>query len=59
LFIFRPIPPVGVVAAVELAIVSTIFLLRALFPKHFDHLRQRMERAFEKEPRTNIGQWVP
>jgi hypothetical protein len=59
LFFFRPIPPVGLVAAAELALVTPVLLLRAFLPQHVDRMRKRMNRALEKEPRTNIGQWVP
>src|SRR5579871_1484089 len=59
LFRFRPIPPIGLVAAIEFAVVTSALLLRALFPHYVDRLRKRANRALEKEPRTNIGQWVP
>jgi len=59
LFIFRPIPPVGLVAAFDFAFGAVVAIYFVLFPTHAARMRQRIERALEKEPRTNIGQWVP
>jgi hypothetical protein len=59
LFIFRPIPPVGLVAAVELAFLAAIFLYSAFFPQHVDRIRLRAERALEKKPSDHLGRWVP
>jgi hypothetical protein len=59
LFLFNPIHPVGLVAAFDLAFVAIVLVCQALFPTHTARMRQRAERALEKEPHTNIGQWVP
>ena len=59
LFIFRPIPPVGLVAAIDLAWVMLCMLYLAFFPRHAERIRKGMERALEKEPRTNLAQGVP
>jgi uncharacterized membrane protein len=59
LFVFRPIPPVGLVAAIDLAALMVCLLYMLFFPRHIEQLQQRAERALEKEPRINIGKWVP
>jgi len=59
LFIFRPIPPVGLVAAIELAFITAIFLYSAIFPQQVDRMRVRLERALEKKPSDHLGRWVP
>jgi hypothetical protein len=59
LFIFRPIPPVGLVAATELAFIAASFLYGAFFPQHVDRMRLRFERALEKKPSDHLGRWVP
>jgi len=59
LFVFRPIPPVGLVAAIDFAALMVCLLYMLFFPRHVERMQQRAERELEKEPRTNIGQWVP
>jgi len=59
LFVFRPIPPIGLVAALDFAFVAVVLICGVLFPTRVAKMRQCAERALEKEPRTNIGQWVP
>jgi len=59
LFVFRPIPPIGLFAAFEFAFTAVVLICAVLFPTHVAKMRRHAERALEKEPRTNIGQWVP
>lgn len=59
LFLFNPIPPVGLVAAIDLAAMAALLLCGLLFPSQVERFRQRVSRALEKEPKTNISRWVP
>ncbi len=58
LFLFNPIP-VGLVAAIDLAAMAALLLCGLLFPSQVERFRQRVSRALEKEPLTNISRWVP
>ena len=60
LFIFQPIPPVGLVAAIELAVLPVIWLYQAFFPRHAHRMRQRMARIMKtKDDRNEPARWVP
>lgn len=61
LFIFQPVPPFGFVAAIELAILPIILLYQALFPRHADRMRQRLERIVmkTKDDPDEPARWVP
>ena len=59
LFIFRPIPPLGLIAAIEFAFVPVVCVYLGCFPRHVDRLRKWIERQFEKETSDHLGRWVP
>jgi len=44
LFIYRPIPPVGLVAAIDLAFLSALFFWQAFFPRQVQWMTQKMAR---------------
>jgi hypothetical protein len=60
LFIFQPIPPVGLVAAIELAVLPVIWLYQAFFPGHAERMRQRLEPMMKaKDDPNEPARWVP
>jgi hypothetical protein len=60
LFIFQPVPPVGLVAAIELAVLPVVWLYQAFFPGHAHRMRQRLERMMTtKDDPIEPARWVP
>jgi hypothetical protein len=60
LFIFQPIPPLGLVGAIELGVLPVIWLYQALFPRHADHMRQKLEKMTKtKDDPNEPARWVP
>ncbi|HWC19399.1 MAG TPA: hypothetical protein VG498_20470 [Terriglobales bacterium] len=60
LFVFRPIPPVGLVAAVDLAFISAIFFWQAFFPRHIQWMARKMEwMGKAKDDPNEPARWVP
>jgi hypothetical protein len=59
LFVFKPVPPIGLVAAIGVALEAVGLLFVLFFPRQVKRMQRSGKRALEKEPRTNIGQWVP
>ena len=59
LFVFRPVPPVGLVAAIGIALYAVACLFAAFFPGHALGMQRRVERALGKECSTHLGRWVP
>ncbi|HET9743286.1 MAG TPA: hypothetical protein VFQ00_11095 [Terriglobales bacterium] len=63
LFWLKPIPPIGIDAAIGLALGALVCLSCAFFPKQFLRIERRIERAverdLEKEQHASPGQWVP
>jgi hypothetical protein len=59
LFVFRPVPPIGLVAAIGISLEAICLLFGLFFPRQVKRMQQNAEHALEKEPRTNMGQWVP
>jgi hypothetical protein len=59
LFVFRPIPPVGIVAAISLAFTSVVLLCGAFFPSQAKRMQETVDRELEKERHVNLGHWVP
>jgi len=60
LYVFQPVPPVGLVAAIELAVLPVIWLYQAFFPGHAHRMRQRLERMMKtKDDPNEPARWVP
>ena len=60
LFAFRPVPPIGLYAALGLSVETACILGVLFFPRMVQRIRQSVQRELEKEPRhTNEGQFVP
>jgi hypothetical protein len=59
LFVFRPIPPIGLLAAIALALQTAFFLWMLFFPRNVQRVHQSVERDLAKERHTNEGQWFP
>ena len=59
LFVFRPIPPLGLDAAVGFAVAAVINCYGAFFPRHLVRLAKRLERDLGKNWSTHLGRWVP
>lgn len=60
LFVFSPIPPVGIVGAFALAFVGSINLFCVLFPKPCARLKKLGDQALEKEPKNvHLGNYLP
>jgi hypothetical protein len=62
-FGFRPIPPVGLVAGIDLTFLAAALLVPALFPGFVAKVRTRIDRIYarleEKWPPDHLGRWVP
>jgi|HubBroStandDraft_3_1064219.scaffolds.fasta_scaffold554586_2 hypothetical protein len=60
LFIFQPIHPVGLAAAIELAVLSVIWLYQAFFPGHAHRMQQRLKKMTKtKDDPNEPARWVP
>jgi len=59
LFVFRPIPPIGLSAAIGTALYAIVCLFTAFFPAHALRIQRRVERGLGKEWSTHLGRWVP
>lgn len=60
LFIFQPIPPLGLVAAIELGVLPVIWLYQALFPRHADSMGQKLDKLTKtKDDPNEPARWVP
>ena len=61
LFMFRPIPPVGLVAAIDLGAVSILFLFQALLPRRAKRWLSRMTAKIgkSKDDPNEPARWVP
>ena len=55
LFIYRPIPPVGLVAAIDLAFLSALFFWQAFFPRQVQWMTQKMARM--GKAKDDPGAW--
>jgi hypothetical protein len=61
LLIFRPVPPVGVYAAISLLYLAVLFFWQALFPKHLQRMRRKMEKTLGEgtDDPNEPARWVP
>jgi hypothetical protein len=59
LFIFRPIPPVGLVAAIDLSFLSVACLFHAFFPRLIDRTRRRRTTIRLRPLVSQSVSWTP
>ena len=59
LFVLRPGGPIGLLAAIALALVVIELLCIAFFPAQVRRILGRTEEEMGKERPTNLGRWVP
>lgn len=52
-------PPLGMLAALDLAFGSIVLLYAAFFPAQAERMQRRFERALGKEMHVNPGHWIP
>jgi hypothetical protein len=59
LFVFSPLPPLGLTLAVALALTAGLCLYALLIPKHVVRAQRWIEDILGKEHSDHLGRWVP